>query len=180
MDEEQVIKVTNHWVKDFVIDLNLCPFAGQVFNEKTIHYKVCLEKESQTLLEILIMEIEYLRQNDSIATGFLIHPNVLNDFSAYNQFFDNIDFVMKGLGFNGEFQIASFHPEYQFTDTLVDAVENFTNRSPYPMLHILRESLVSKAIDSYPNVEAIPQRNIQRMKKIGIKELESRLSQFKP
>jgi len=101
----------------------------------------------------------------------LVHPKLLHKFKAYNQFLDIADSLLESLGFNGEFQVASFHPDYQFYDTLPGDVSNYTNRSPYPMLHILRESSLTVAIETYPDITDVPLRNIQKLEATGLDKI---------
>ena len=108
----------------------------------------------------------------------LIHPDVLKNFSDYNQFLDMVDGLLAQMDLEGVFQVASFHPEYQFADTDVDDPENYTNRSPYPVLHILREETIERAIASTPDIDQVPARNIERMNSIGTEKLRADLESY--
>lgn len=168
------IKSVQQWLEKIVIGLNLCPFAKRELVKNRIRFKVSEAQSEEKLLEDLNAELELIFSNDSIETTLLIISNILQDFNDYNQFLDLADALIQQMDFEGEFQIASFHPDYQFADTEFDDVENYTNRSPYPILHILREASLEKAIDTYPDVENIPEKNIALLKSMGtdkVKEL---------
>jgi len=154
------------WLESFVIDLNLCPFAISV--KEKIRYTLSEATSEETLLIELQQELLLLDSNSNIETILLVHPKVLQDFADYNQFLDIADGLLASLDFAGKFQIASFHPEYRFYDTLASDVSNYTNRSPFPMLHILRESSMTLAIKNYPDVANIPDRNIALLEARGL------------
>ena len=171
---DKQIKSVQQWLEKIVIGLNLCPFAKRELVKNRIRFKVSEAQSEEKLLEDLNAELELIFSNDSIETTLLIISNILQDFNDYNQFLDLADALIQQMDFEGEFQIASFHPDYQFADTEFDDVENYTNRSPYPILHILREASLEKAIDTYPDVENIPEKNIALLKSMGtdkVKEL---------
>ena len=171
---DKQIKSVQQWLEKIVIGLNLCPFAKRELVKNRIRFKVSEAKSEEKLLEDLNTELELIFSNASVETTLLIIPNILQDFNDYNQFLDLADALIQQKDFEGEFQIASFHPDYQFADTEFDDVENYTNRSPYPILHILREASLEKAIDTYPDVENIPEKNIALLKSMGtdkVKEL---------
>ena len=167
--DEQIIASTREWVEKFVIGLNLCPFAGPVHRENRIRYVVSAAKLTAELRADLAAELKLLETSDpaAVETTLIIHPRIYGDFLAYNDFLDVADELLEELGYVGTFQIASFHPCYQFADTDPDDVTNRTNQSPYPMLHLLREDSVEKALEEYPDAEQIPQRNIETMRKLG-------------
>ena len=175
MDHNKVIDATVQWLQEFVIGQNLCPFANNVLSNNTIRYTVNLQQSEEALLHDLCSEILHLQAHPEMATTLLIHPNALNDFAYYNQFLDAVDGVLEEMKCVDEFQVASFHPDYQFAGTEIGDADNFTNRSPYPMLHILRESLVTDAIDHYPDIDQIPDDNIQRVRRIGSAQLHAQL-----
>ena len=168
------IKSVQQWLEQIVIGLNLCPFAKRELVKNRIRFKVSEAQSEEKLLEDLNAELELIFLTDSVETTLLILTNILQDFNDYNQFLDIADSLIEKMDFEGEFQIASFHPDYQFADTEFDDVENYTNRSPYPILHILREASLEKAIDTYPDVENIPEKNIALLRSMGtdkVKEL---------
>lgn len=163
------IAQTRRWLENVVLRHNLCPFAHKPFQGGQIRYAVTDSARPEYLLEDLQQELEHLRATPpaEVETTLLIHPNVLEDFLDYNDFLDLADALLAEGGFEGEFQIASFHPDYQFADTRADDAENYTNRSPWPMLHLIREASLEQAIATYPDADAIPQRNIDLMNGLG-------------
>lgn len=167
---EVIIEKTKDWLEKAVIGLNLCPFARAAYIKNQIRFVVSLANNEADLLKDLIAEMKYLVNVKASVTDttLLIHPEVLKDFSDYNQFLDVAESALVELKLEGVLQIASFHPQYQFENTTVDDISNFTNRSPYPILHLLREKSISDAIDSYPNAEGIPDKNIETMNKLGL------------
>jgi len=164
------------WLDETVIGLNLCPFAKSVSDAKRIEYFVSNVDSDLELIAELEQKLNELAEDDSIETCLLIHPNVLVDFVDYNQFLDNADSLLEVMKLEGVIQIASFHPNYQFAGTTEKSPENFTNRSPFPMLHLLRESSVQAAIETYPNINDVPKTNIERMNSLGYEALTSKLT----
>jgi len=166
---DEVIAATREWLEKAVIGLNLCPFAKAVHAGNQIRYAVSDAQTREALLADLGRELQMLVAADraDVETTLLIHPRVLVDFVDYNDFLDIADAAVEELGFAGTIQIASFHPQYRFADTEPDAIENFSNRSPYPMLHLLREESVERAIAAFPDVARIPERNIETLRSIG-------------
>lgn len=160
------------WVDSMVIGLNLCPFARREFVNNRVRFVVTEAATEEQLLAALEAELELLGNDPSIETTLLIHPNVLEDFYDYNQFLNLSDGMLVQLQLEGVYQVASFHPDYQFGGTGRDDVENYTNRSPYPMLHIIREESLERAIADYTDVEQIPTRNIKRINDLGRKKLQ--------
>ncbi len=167
MQDDKITESVQNWMETFIIELNLCPFAKNELVDNKVLFTVTDAKTEDQLLESLQTELERLNNNASIETTLLIHPQVLQDFYEYNQFLSLADSLLLDLNLAGIYQIASFHPDYQFSGTNPDDVENYTNRSPFPMLHLLREDSLEKAIGKYPNVDQIPVRNIELMKSIG-------------
>lgn len=165
-----VIAATRDWLEKAVIGLGLCPFAKAVHARGQIRYVASAAQSPQALVEDLMAELRALDAADPAAvdTTLLIHPGVLADFEDYNDFLDIADALLDELELNGVIQIASFHPQYRFEGTTRDAIENYTNRSPYPMLHLLREDSVEKAVTTYPDVADIPEKNIATMNKLGL------------
>jgi len=166
---EAIIAAMQLWLERAVIGLNLCPFAKAVHVKKQIRYVVSSATTPEALLDELIKELEVLAESsaEKIDTTLLIHPHVLTDFLDYNDFLDVADASLEELDLAGELQIASMHPHYQFADTQPDDMENYTNRSPYPTLHLLRESSVDKAVAAYPEADKIFEKNIATMNKLG-------------
>jgi hypothetical protein len=167
---EKIIAQTTEWLEKAVIGLNLCPFAKAVHLKKQIRSVVSEAQTSEELRTDLISELKYLAASEpsEIDTTLLIHPDVLSDFYDYNHFLKTADQILHRLDLEGVIQIASFHPQYQFAETDENDITNFTNRSPYPILHLLREESVSRAIDSVADAESIPEKNIETLTKLGL------------
>ena len=166
---DDVLAATKSWLEKEVIGLNLCPFAAAVHDAGQIRYVVSAATTTKQLRAELLEELLFLKEADpaTVDTTLLIHPDVLGDFLEFNDFLDVADDVLKNLGLVGDLQIASFHPRYQFVDTEPDDPGNRTNRSPYPTLHLLRESSVERALESYPDdPEEISRKNIEKMRKL--------------
>ena len=152
-----------------VIGLNLCPFAKAAHIKNQIRYTVSEAQTTDGLLGDLLIELRALAAADpaEIDTTLLIHPQVLSDFLDYNDFIDLADAAVEELGLSGEIQVASFHPQYQFANTDPDDIENYTNRSPYPTLHLLREASVERAVAAFPDAELIFEKNIAVLRRLG-------------
>jgi len=166
---DEVVESTRAWIEHAVIGLNLCPFARAVYVKDQICYAVSDADSTGALRDDLAAALRTLSGIDPAAvdTTLLIHPNVLTDFADYNAFLDVADATVRALGLVGVLQIASFHPDYQFAGTAPDDVTNCTNRSPYPMLHLLREASMSLAIAAVSDPGKIPQQNIETMRRLG-------------
>ncbi len=164
------IATTQTWLTRAVIGLQLCPFAKAVHLKNQIRYTVSHAREPQALLEALVHELQFLAQADpqTVETTLLIHPEVLTDFLDYNDFLEIADATLMELGLVGVLQIASFHPNYQFDGTEPDSIDNHTNRSPFPMLHLLREASIEAAMQSFDGADAIVDRNIATMRQLGL------------
>ena len=168
-ETETIIAATQLWLEKAVIGLNLCPFAKAVHVKKQIRYVVSVATTPEALLEELMNELRTLQDADpeKIDTTLLIHPYVLTDFLDFNDFLDTVDLAVAEPEFNDEFQVASLHPHYQFAGTAPDDIENYTNRSPYPTLHLLREASVDRAVDAFPDADRIVDNNVETLKKLG-------------
>lgn len=164
-----------HWVETLVVDLNLCPFAKRELVRDRICFAVCEASSEEALLEQLHQELLLLEQDDEVETTLLIHPLVLQDFSDYNDFLNLAEGLLIQMGLEGVYQIASFHPDYQFAGTEPDDVENYTNRTPYPLMHLIREESLERAIANYPDPDNIPQRNIELVESMGEQKLKDML-----
>ena len=165
-----VVEKTTIWLEKAVIGLNLCPFAKAVHVRKQIRFVVSEARNEESLIMDLVSALQLLAESEaeSVDTVLLIHPQVLNEFLDYNDFLEIADRIVEQQGFLGEFQIASFHPDYQFADSAPGAIENYTNRAPFPMLHILRESSIERAVEAFPDAADIYERNIKTMRQLGI------------
>lgn len=157
------------WVRTVVIGLGLCPFAARVVENGQLSIRISDADSPEALLQHLLDELQQLEQvpAEETDTVLLVHPGVLQDFDDYNEFLGLVDLLLEQEGFEGVFQVASFHPDYRFGGVSADDVSNYTNRSPYPMLHIIREHSLEQAIASFPDVDAVPQKNIETMQKLG-------------
>lgn len=169
LTSEQIIQETRDWLERAVIGLNLCPFAKPVHEAGKVGYYVSTANNPEDLLLDLGDALEQLAQTpiDQTETVLLIHPWVLNDFLAYNDFLDVVDELVESMELDGLLQVASFHPDYQFSGTQADDISNYSNRSPYPTLHLLRESSIDQAVASYPDTDRIYERNIEKLQTLG-------------
>jgi len=172
---DSVKQATQKWLESIVIELNLCPFAQREYLNKRVRFTVSLSESEEQLLQDLVVELALLNKRPDLETSLLITPYNLQNFETYNQFLDFTDALLKQMKLEGVFQIASFHPDYQFAGTQANDVENYTNRSPYPVLHILREASLEEAIRAHSNTEKIPEDNMQRMRDLGILHMQKRL-----
>ena len=173
MDTDIVIAETRHWVNTFVIGLNLCPFARREVDRDRLRIMVTDVDSALSLVPVLESELESIRDDEAIGTTLIVHPNALTDFGAYLDFLAVADQVLVKTELEGDIQIASFHPNYQFAGTEPGDLSNFTNRSPYPMLHLIREADVEQAALRHPDVQGIPARNIALMNELGLEKLEA-------
>ena len=169
MGDQAILDETRRWISTMVIGLNLCPFARRVFEGDTIRYVISAATDEAALLADLSREMKALPSTpvEEVETTLVIHPFVLTDFLDFNDFLDLAEQRLEDLGLEGVLQIASFHPAYRFADSEADAVENYTNRSPYPMLHLLREDSVSAVSGDPEELLAIPRRNIETLRALG-------------
>ncbi len=167
--DDKVTAATRNWLEKAVIGLNLCPFARAVYAGDRIRYVVSDATTIEALLEVLAAELELLAETDEskTETTLLIHPQVLGNFLEYNDFLEMADMLVEELDLDGLLQVASFHPQYQFADTEPDDIDNCTNRSPYPTLHLLRESSVERAVAAHPDTEQIYRDNIKTLRQLG-------------
>ncbi len=169
MNHENIIAATQDWLEKAVIGLNLCPFAKAVHVKKQIRYVVSMATTAEALYDELIEELRHLQASDPelLDTTLLIHPFVLTDFLDYNDFLDAVDIATAEPEFNDAFQVASLHPQYQFAGTELDDIENYSNRAPYPTLHLLREESVDRAVEAFPDADRIPDTNIKMLNRLG-------------
>ena len=177
-DIDLIIARTRCWIEKAVVVLNLCPFARKPYEGEQVRYVVSTAQSEEELFADLQQELEFLRETapEVVETTVLIHPFVLNDFLDYNDFLDVVDELIE-QGYAGEFQVASLHPHYQFAGTKPGAAENYTNRSPYPILHLLREEGLARAIASYARPDKIPERNIRLMEELGAEKMQALLDE---
>jgi hypothetical protein len=173
MIEGPVIQATRQWVEEVVVGYHLCPFAKRELARNRVRFVVSEAKTEDELLQALHAELQLLEDEPEVETTLLIHPGVLQDFTLYNAFQDAANGLLVYLNMEGIYQIASFHPDYQFEGTQPDSAENYTNRSPYPMLHLLREASLETAIAQYPDIDKVPERNIELMEKLGAEKMKA-------
>ena len=166
---EAVVQHTRAWVTRAVVGLNLCPFAKAPLVKGQVRFIVSDARDLPALLLHLADELRHLAQADpaETETTLLIHPQVLADFTEFNQALDAVDSLVDALGLEGQIQVASFHPQYQFAGTDAHDMGNATNRSPYPTLHLLREDSIERAVQAFPEAEAIYERNIETLRRLG-------------
>lgn len=157
------------WLERAVIGLNLCPFAKSVHVKGQIHWAISLATQPQTLLDELAQELLALQAADPEVrdTTLLVTPRCLHDFLDFNDFLGAAEALLVRLGLEGELQIASFHPQFQFAGTLPEDITNATNRAPYPALHLLREASIDRAVAVFPEAEAIFEKNMQTLQQLG-------------
>ncbi len=169
VDAPAVIAAMQAWLEKAVIGLNLCPFAKAVHVKGQIHYAVTDARDAAALRDVLVTELQALVATDPQLsdTTLLIAPRILQDFLDFNDFLAEADAVLAELDLEGVVQIASFHPDYQFAGTAADDITNFTNRAPYPTLHLLREESVDRAVDAFPEADAIFEKNMATLQTLG-------------
>lgn len=168
-DASTIISQTKNWITNVVVGCKFCPFAAKEVSNETIQYKVLIDAGETTVLQTALGMMRELDTNATIETSFLILPG--NSFTFFNQYLKLVELVNKALvkhKYEGIYQVASFHPAYLFNGSTEDDPSNYTNRSPYPMLHFLREASISKIADSYPNIDDIPSKNIAFTKEKGL------------
>ena len=175
MNDQQIVATVEQWLHTFIVGLGLCPFARTPLASGTVRFNVSRAVIEENLLHDLAIELQHLDTAPEIETTLLIVPDVLQDFGDYNQFLELAERLVSELGYEGIYQIASFHPDYQFAGTAPEDAENYSNRSTYPLLHLLREESVTEATASHTNPEAIPERNIELLAKLGQTRLEQML-----
>lgn len=166
---EAVIADTRRWLERAVIGLELCPFAKSVLTRDQVRFVVSTATTPEALAADLAAELQHLAAADpqALDTTLLMHPQVLQDFEAYNDFLDVADAVLDELGLEGELQVASFHPDYRFADADPDDVSHCSNRSPWPTLHLLREASIERAVAAFPDAAEIYERNIDTLRRLG-------------
>jgi len=169
IQHEKIINDTRHWLENAVIGLNLCPFAKAVHVKGQIHYAVSEAIGTEALLNDLSIQLRELVSLDETvrSTTLIMLPNMLQDFLDFNDFLDIADALLTTLKLDGKLQIASFHPRFQFADTEVDDITNYTNRAPYPTLHLLREDSVDVAVAAFPEASDIFENNMATMQNLG-------------
>jgi hypothetical protein len=168
-DDDAILAATRRWVERAVIGLNLCPFAKAVYVKEQVRFVVSGARTPEALLEELMNELQDLADTDpeKVDTTLLIHPFVLNDFLDFNEFLDVADAAIEDMKLDGDIQVANFHPDYQFADTDANDIGNYTNRAPYPILQLLREESIDRAVEAIPDAAEIFEKNIDTLEKLG-------------
>ncbi len=174
-NDEEIILAVRQWVETFVVGMNLCPFAKRELVKNRVRFVTTAATTAEQLLQVLQTELELLNAAPSVETTLLIHPAVLQDFYDFNDFLGCADILLLDMELEGIYQVASFHPDYQFGGTRPGDAENYTNRAPYPVLHLLREESLERVIADYPDVDDIPERNIELMNSLGQDKLQALL-----
>ena len=177
MDQtNSIIEHTKKWIREVVVGCNFCPFAGRELVRGSIHYLVLQNAGTQKLLEEVVSVMKQLDEDLSIETTLLILPGSFEDFDEYLDLVEDAEAILEKEGYEGIYQLASFHPQYLFAGSAESDAANYTNRSPYPMLHFLREDSVSKAVDSYPDIDEVPNRNIRFAHEKGLLYMQQLLA----
>ena len=169
MTDQDVLNQTRQWLEKAVIGLNLCPFAKAVYVKNQVRLVVSQARHADDLLEELDRELDLLVATpaDEIDTTLLIHPTLFDDFLDFNDFLEVAEGVLDEHGLEGVVQLASFHPKFQFDGAELDDISNYTNRAPFAILHLLREESVERAVQAFPEAEAIFEENIKTLEKLG-------------
>jgi hypothetical protein len=169
MNDEEVLKQTRHWLEKAVIGLNLCPFAKAVYVKNQVRLVVSHARHADDLLEELDRELDLLVATppEELDTTLLIHPTLFGDFLDFNDFLEVAEGVVDEHGLEGIVQLASFHPKFQFDGTELEDIGNYTNRAPFAMLHLLREASIDRAVEAFPQAEAIFEENIKTLENLG-------------
>ena len=177
MDPSRVARATELWVRDLVVGLNLCPFAAMPLQQGRIRFQVCGETQFENIYRALLAEMGQLVgiPAEETETSLFIVPQGLEAFDDYLELLYAVDAVIPEAGLDGVLQLASFHPDYRFEGVEVDDPANYTNRSPYPMFHLIREASLEQALTGYPDPELIPQRNMEKLRELGLVEIRARL-----
>ncbi|MGB0716130.1 MAG: DUF1415 domain-containing protein [Phycisphaerae bacterium] len=178
-DEQAIIAITKRWIQEVVIGLNFCPFAATPFEQQAIRYRVLPAPSTDDLLVALLDECQYLDTNPSTETTLIIWRDAFHDFEAYLMLVGAAEDVLEAEELEEAYQLASFHPDYCFVDADADDAANFTNRSPFPMIHILRTASVERAVNTHPDTEAIPETNINLARSKGSLEFEQILEDIR-
>ncbi|STX30011.1 Protein of uncharacterised function (DUF1415) [Legionella beliardensis] len=177
LDSNLITQQTKNWILSFIIPLQICPFASYVIDNQTIQFNVSNALTLEDALADLNREIDYLNHHQAIETSLVIFPNLFAEFFTYLDFIDLAEEQIIAANYEGIYQFATFHPNYCFADaTGPEDVANYTNRSPHPMVHILREDSVEKAIAFYGNTEQIPANNIALLHSLGLEKIKALLS----
>lgn len=171
-DNSTIITQTKHWISSFIIQHTICPFAKREYDNNRIHYEVVNEQSLENQLESLMVASEQLNSDKTIETSLLILPKGLSSFDDYLDFLTLANELMHKQGYEGVYQLASFHPDYCFDGVDENDASNYTNRSPYPMLHLIREDSLEEVLKKHSNPENIPARNIEYLRELGCEKAQ--------
>jgi hypothetical protein len=171
-EDARIIEQTSLWVKSVIVGYNFCPFAYREVERGSIRYRVDQSNQIAHCLETMVAEYDHLDSHPETETTLIIFPELLAEFKDFTGFIELAEALLTEQGYTGEYQLASFHPEYQFADAPADDPANYTNRSPYPTLHIIREASIENAVAGISNPEQIPERNIKVARNLGSKVLQ--------
>ncbi len=175
LTDELVIEHTKRWIEMVILACDFCPFAGREFARNSIHYSVIRGRDIERCLELLIEECVLLDAEADIETSLLLLPDAFADFDDFLDLVGIADALLIDQGYEGIYQLASFHPDYCFADQEVTDPANYTNRSPYPMLHLLREASLERVLADHPDPDLIPQRNIEHARRQGLEKMRALL-----
>lgn len=179
LNDSTIIEQTQHWVRSVIVGLNFCPFAKRELESETIHFQVSNESglgsSMEECLHQLFDECKRLDEHAEIETSLLIFSNGFQDFNNYLDLVELANALIIDQGYEGIYQLASFHPQYCFEGEAADDAANYTNRSPYPMLHLIREASLEQALANYPDPELIPERNIEFAREKGLDTMKQML-----
>ena len=176
MNSDVIISRTKCWLRNVVVACNFCPFAKRELERDTIRYAVCEESKLESCVETVFQECVFLDSNEAVETTLIVFSKA---FKSFDDFLDCVEIAEQLLaeqGYEGVYQLASFHPDYCFADATNDDAANYTNRSPFPMLHLLREASLEKALLSYPDSENIPKRNVENARELGLEVMKAKLA----
>lgn len=175
-DKTLIIARTKKWITDVVVGCSFCPFAAREVKRGSIFYEVLDNANAENSMEATLTIIKLLDDNRDIETALLILPNDFENFEDYLDLVETAEALLEENDYEGIYQVASFHPQYLFAGSSPDDASNYTNRSPYPMLHFLREESVSRAVDSHPDIDEVPYQNIQFAKEKGLNYMQQLLA----
>jgi hypothetical protein len=178
--DSSLITATQKWLKDIIIEYRICPFAKRELDKGSIHFSINHDTDIEPAVLSLLLECDRLNIDPTIETTLIIFDALFTDFEDYLDFIELAENILFEQDYEGIYQLASFHPDYCFEGSASDDPANYTNRSPYPMIHLLRESSIEEAVTHYPNPEDIPQHNIKLMRELGLDKVQALLSACYP
>ncbi len=176
LQDQHWIETTQAWLKTIIIEYSICPFAKREMQRGSIFYAVSHERKLKTCLQLLLQECERLNTDANIETSLLIYAGAFNLFDDYLDFLAMAEDLLIDEGYEGIYQLASFHPDYNFNESDGEDPANYTNRSPYPMLHLLRETSIDNAVNTYPDTDKIPERNMAVTRQLGLAKMQGLLA----